>query len=105
MRMELSVKGMNGEEALKEYVERRMHFVLSRFGSELRRVVIRLSKTEGPQQPEQKRCQLAIKLLSAGSVSVVATHADLFVAIDRAAERASRSVERRLLGKRCLARL
>jgi hypothetical protein len=49
MRVELSVKGMNGEEALKEYVERRMHFVLSRFGSELRRVVIRLSKTEGPQ--------------------------------------------------------
>lgn len=104
MRVELSVKGVKGEETLKEYVERRMHFVLSRFGSELLRVAIRLTKTALPQEAGQKRCQVAIKLLSGGSVSVEATHADLFAAIDRAAERASRSVERRLLEKRCLAR-
>ncbi len=103
MRVEFSVRGMKGEEALKEYVKWRMHFVLSRVGSELRRVVIRLTKTERPQEPEQKRCQVVIQLRSAGSVSIVATHVDLFAAIDRAAERVSQSVERRLLGKRCLA--
>jgi putative sigma-54 modulation protein len=104
MRVELSVKGMTWEEALKEYVERRMHFVLSRFGSELLRVTIRLTKTALPQEPGQKRCQVAIQLLSAGSVSVVATHADLFVAIDRAAGRAGQSVQRQLLRTRCFVR-
>ena len=104
MRVELLVKGMDAEDALREYVERRIHFALSRFGSELGRVAVRLTKTDGSQGASQKQCQIVIGLLPSGSVSVVATHADLFGAIDRAVERAGRSVQRRFLGMRCFAR-
>ena len=104
MRVELHVKGMDAEDALREYVERRIHFALSRFGSRLGRVVIRLTRTDGPQAASQKQCQIVIRLLPSGSVSAVATHADLFVAIDRAVERAGQSVQRRLLSTRCFAR-
>jgi putative sigma-54 modulation protein len=104
MRVELHVKGMDAEDALREYVERRIHFALSRFGSELERVAIRLTKTDGSQGASQKQCQIVIRLLPSGSVSVVATHADLFGAIDRAVERAGQSVQRRFFCMRCFAR-
>ncbi len=104
MRVELSVKGMDGEDALREYVERRIHFALSGFRAELGRVAIRLTKTDGSQGASQRQCQIVIRLLPSGSVSVVATHADLFGAIDRAVERAGQSVHRRLMSARCFVR-
>ena len=104
MRLELRVKGMNAENALRDYVERRIHFALSGFRAELGRVAIQLKNGAGSQGSSQKQCQIVIRLLPSGSVSVVATHADLFGAIDRAVERAGQSVQRRLMSTRCFAK-
>jgi putative sigma-54 modulation protein len=103
MLVELSVKGVDVESIFKDYVQGRMHFALSRFGSDLKRVVVQLANTGGPEGTPQNRCQVSMRLLRGESLSVVATHGDLFVAIDRAVERASQSVRRRLLNSRCLA--
>jgi putative sigma-54 modulation protein len=81
-------------EALRRHVLRRLAFTLSRFGEDVGNVVVRFSDANGRDGDGQKRCQIDVGL--GPKVSVTETDADLFVALDRAADRASRSVARAL---------
>ena len=81
---------------LRDYVERRLHFALGWADDRLRQVSVRLSDENGPRGGKDKRCRLQITFSGAPSVVIDDTEVDLYVAIDRAADRAGRSVARRL---------
>jgi ribosomal subunit interface protein len=81
-------------EELRRHAMRRLAFALSRFGEEVDSVVVRFSDANGQDGDSQKCCQIDVGL--GRKVSVTETDADLFVALDRAADRASRSVARAL---------
>ena len=62
----------------------------------IQRVTVRLSDINGPRGGEDKRCHIALRLKGLPRLVIEDTEADLYVAIDRAAERAGRTVQRRL---------
>jgi ribosome-associated translation inhibitor RaiA len=79
-------------EALRTHTVRQLGFALSRFGGEIGEVVVRFSERNEPRRRADKRCSLEVSL--ARAVKVEEVDADLFVAINRVADRASRAVGR-----------
>ena len=81
-------------EALRTHTLRRLGFAFGRFGESVGDIIVQFSNSNGRGHGIDKCCQIQVDLPR--SVKVVETDADLFVAVDRAADRASRSVARAL---------
>jgi ribosomal subunit interface protein len=81
-------------EVLHAQVERRLGFVLGRFGARIGRVVVRFSDTNGHRGGRDKRCQIDVVLRSSGHVRSEDTDADLLVAVNCAADRMARTITR-----------
>ncbi|MFO1496554.1 MAG: HPF/RaiA family ribosome-associated protein [Lysobacterales bacterium] len=83
-------------DALALALRRRLQFAFDHLGAPVRRVVVRLSDVNGTRGGADKRCQLHIQLDRAPDVIVEDVQQDLYVAINRAIERAARTIGRRL---------
>ncbi len=92
MRIQINKRNVEVNEALRAHVERRVGFAFGRFGERIARVIVRFFDTNGHRGGVDKRCQIDVDLRPARAVRVEDTDADLFAAVDRAADRASRSV-------------
>ena len=91
-------------DALSSHAERRLRFALTSCDDHIHRVVMRLSDINGPRGGADKRCHLQVVLTGLPDVVVEDTEANLYVAIDRATDRARRTVGRRLARQRDTAR-
>jgi ribosomal subunit interface protein len=96
MNIQIRTIGIVLTSAVREHVERRLQFAFGWADERLRHVAVRLSDENGPRGGEDKRCRIQISFAGAPSLVVDDTEADLYVAIDRAADRAGRSLARRL---------
>jgi ribosomal subunit interface protein len=95
--MRIEIRGnVDLTQALGQYVERRFHAALGRFSKRLPVVIVRLMDENGPKGGVDKRCQVMLSMPPATSMMVDEVHADLYTAIDLAADRASRAVTREL---------
>jgi ribosome hibernation promoting factor len=94
----VQIRGRNIDptEALRAHVERRLQFALSHFGERIGLVTVRLVDINGPRGGDDKSCRVDVRLRPSGNVFVEDVKADLYAAIDRAAERAGRSVSHEL---------
>ena len=92
MHVSMHINDVDLIQALQHYVERRMHFALSRFGSRVGQVTVRIS-ADGRAQ---RRCRITTEVLPFGRVMVEETDSDLFAAVDRATGRIGRSFGREL---------
>ena len=63
-------------------------------------MIVRLSDINGPRGGEDKCCHIQVALAHLPDVVIEDTEADLYAAIDRAADRAAHTVGRRLMRKR-----
>lgn len=79
---------------LMEHAERRIHFAFGRFAPRLRRIVLRLTDTNGPKGGVDKACLVEAHLQPYGMVVVEQRDHDLFSAIAHGVERAGRTVAR-----------
>jgi ribosome-associated translation inhibitor RaiA len=79
-------------EALKCYIERRLHFALARFGGRVGQVTVRISG----DGPGRSRCRISTEVLPFGRVAVEESDPDLFAAIDRTTGRIGRLFGREL---------
>ena len=77
--------------------------VLARHG-QIKCVVVRLSDTNGPRGGNDKCCRIQVVVPGHSDVLVEDTESDLYTAIDRATDRVSRTVARRLDRRRHFAR-
>jgi ribosomal subunit interface protein len=93
--MHLDIRGRNFwlTPALLEHVERRLRAAVGRFASRLARVAVRVGDVNGPRGGVDKRCRIHLQL-PGRALAIEAVDADLYVAIDRAAERAERATAR-----------
>ena len=82
--------------ALRGHVERRLNFISGARYDNIRRVLVRLSDTNGPRAGNDKCCLIQVKLSGQPDVVIADTRSDLYAAIDRASARVARSVGRRL---------
>jgi len=83
-------------DGLRQHVEHRLAFALSQFHDRIRGVVVHLSDVNGPKGGIDKRCHLGVRLNGLSDIVVEETEADFHVAVNRAADRANRTLVRRL---------
>lgn len=100
MQIEIHAHGFTTTEALREHVTRRLRHVFGCCADRISRIMVRLSDINGPRGGVDKRCQIQVRLATLADVVIEDTEADLYVAIDRAAERAVRTVGRHLARQR-----
>ena len=96
MQIDIQARGFKLTEGLREYVERRLSFVFASTRRSVRRISVRLSDQNGPRGGDDMRCRMQVSLAAAPSVVIEDTEANLYVAIDRAADRIGRAVARRI---------
>lgn len=96
MKIDIQAHGVELTDSLREHVERRLGFTLSQFQDRIRGMVVRLSDVNGPKGGIDKRCYLGVRLNGLSEIVVEETEADFHVAVNRAADRAKRTLVRRL---------
>lgn len=100
MQFDIQAQGFTLTDGLRDHAERRMEFALDWARHEVSRVVVRFSDINGPRGGNDKRCQVRIPIPRMRDVVVEDLSADLYLAMDRAIERAARTLERRLARQR-----
>ncbi|WP_432454465.1 MULTISPECIES: HPF/RaiA family ribosome-associated protein [unclassified Agarivorans] len=82
--------------SLQDYIRRRLHFAMGSQYQRIKRIMVRLSDTNGTRGGNDKRCQILVKLSGQADVVIEDTQSQISVAVDRAASRASRTVNRKI---------
>ena len=100
MQIDIQSQGFALTHALREYTERRLQFALTRVGDRIRRVTVRLFDVNGPRGGPDKCCRVRVMLNGLAAVVIEDVEADLYRAIDRAADRIGRTVTRRMAHRR-----
>lgn len=96
MRIHIQAVDFELTEGLRAHVERRVQFALSRFQQRVVRLTVRLCDLNGPRGGVDKSCSLQVRLRGLPDIVIEGTEADLYVAINRAADRAGLAVGRQL---------
>jgi ribosomal subunit interface protein len=96
MQIEIQAHNFSLTEALATYIKRRINFVLSSRNDQIKRINVRLLDINGPRGGIDKRCRIHITLPRLSDIVIEDTEPDLYAAIDRATDRAGRTVNRRL---------
>jgi ribosomal subunit interface protein len=104
MRIDIQARDFSLTDALRSHMERRLSFALTSFDDQIQRVVIRLSDINGPRGGADKRCHLQVVLDGMPDVIIEDTEADMYVAIDRATDRARRTLVRKIERQQALRR-
>ncbi len=100
MQIDIYANGFTTTGALRAHVARRLQYAFGCCAERISRIMVRLSDINGPRGGVDKRCQIQVRLATLADVVIEDTEVDLYVAIDRAAERASRIVVRHLARQR-----
>jgi putative sigma-54 modulation protein len=96
MQIQIQARDFPLTEALVDYVEHSINFVLSSRYEQIRRIGVRLSAVKDSRGRVDKRCQIQISLPRLRDIVIEESKRDLYVAIERAIQRAGRTVNRRL---------
>ena len=104
MLWDLHTNGTKLDQGLREHLERRLTFALSRFGSRVLKAVVYLTDNNGPKGGFDKSCLIVVRLRGAGEVIAELVDTDWEVTIDRATTRIGQNVSRELERKRSYVR-
>ncbi len=96
MRLDIRIQKVDLPKEVNRYIARRLHFCLGRFEARIRNVTVRILDINGPRGGTDKRCRLTIHMIPSDVIVVEEVNADLFAAIDRAAERLGQSLARKV---------
>ena len=96
MRIDIQARRFSLTRALRRYAERRVRSGLTRFDERIMKVSLWLSDVNGPKGGNDKNCQVQIVIPGKPDVVIEETQANLYVAINRALERAGQAVVRKL---------
>lgn len=94
MQIDIQARGFVLTEALRQHCERRLRFAIGASGSRLNGIAVRLSDVNGPKGGVDKRCTIRATLPGTAPVFIAQDETDVYVAIDRAADRAARVLSR-----------
>ena len=94
MRIALRPNGVSFSRLLRDSLKRRLRFALARYGEHIGGVTMRFWALATPTQTGQKRCQIEAELKLPKTLKAENTHADVLVAVDRAANRLARAIIR-----------
>lgn len=97
-RMQISIKtrGFPLTEGLQNHTARRIRFAVGSASNRLRNIEVRLADDNGPRGGVDKRCTIRARLSGTSDIIIEHQESDLYVAIDRAADRLGRTLFRQL---------
>ncbi len=104
MRIGIVSQGIPLTQAISDYAQRRLKTALNRYEPLLGSVQVRVADVNGPRGGIDKHCVVEVRGPTLASIIVRERDADLYVAIDRAADRIDRATARRIGRARDLAR-
>lgn len=96
MRVNIQARNVEISESLRAHVTRRLLFALGRFGRRIQRVSVKFEDANGARGGLDKHCHVDVCLRPSKRLRIEDLDSDLFVVIDRVADRAARSVARAL---------
>ncbi len=96
MQIAIQARDFSLTDTLRSHAERRLRFAMTCCNDDIQRIVMRLSNINGPRGNANKRCHLQVLLTGLPDVVVEDIEADLYLAIDRATDRAGRTVVRKI---------
>ena len=96
MQIDIQAHDFSLTDALRNHAERRLRFALTCCDEHIQRIVMRLSDINGPRGGVDKRCHLQVVLAGLPDVVIEDIETGLYVAIDRATDRAGRTVVRKI---------
>ena len=96
MKYEIVARDFELTDSLCAYIEKCINFTFNGRFDQLKRICVHLSDINGPRGGIDKRCRIQISLPRLKDIVVEDTESNLYVAIDRAVDRAGRTVNRRL---------
>ena len=100
MQINIQARDFKLTEAIRDYVIRRLRFAFSVRDDHINSIKVRLSDINGPRGGADKRCKIQISLPHFVDIVIKDTQTDLYVAIDRAVDRARRTLDRKLARRR-----
>lgn len=103
MHIDIQSQGFRLSEGLREHVERRLRFAFGATSARIRTIAVRLTDENGPRGGTDKRCVIRVSVPGAPPLLTEQYESDLYVAIDRASDRAGRTLAR-WLGRTATAR-
>lgn len=83
-------------DGLRHHILRRLAYALNHGRALISRIVVRLADVNGPKGAVDKCCGIELRLKGQSAITVDDVQADLYVAIDRAAERTGRTLYHRI---------
>ncbi|MES2323631.1 MAG: HPF/RaiA family ribosome-associated protein [Pseudomonadota bacterium] len=96
MRLTIQATGFQLTQALRTHTELRVGTALGWASEHIRQLHVFLSDINGPRGGVDKRCRLQVVMDSGREVIIEDLEADLYVAINRATDRADRAVVRKI---------
>lgn len=96
MKIDIRFRGLEGSDALREHILRRIDFKLRRFSRQVSSVLVRLGDVNGPRGGVDKSCQVTVRGPALGATQIEDVNADAYTAVDLAVERAGHAVARGL---------
>lgn len=96
MRLELRADESTLAQAMRSYIERRLRLSLGRYVDRLARVTVRVKESPVPDGGTDHSCSITAELVPSGTIRQETVNPCVFVAMDGAVERISRSVRRQL---------
>lgn len=96
MKVDIRSRQVELTKGLKAHIQRKLQFALCRMEPHITALSICLSDVNGPKGGLDKQCRLQICMANMGDIVIKDTQTDLYCAIDRAMQRASRSVVRKI---------
>lgn len=100
MLWEAHVRGVELDEGVRDHIERRLTFALSRFEVRLLKVTVHLTDNNGPKGGIDKSCLIVARLRGVEDVVVEVVDSDCVVAIDQATSRIGHTIGRALERRR-----
>lgn len=100
MLWELRTHGMEINPGLRDHIDRRLNFALSRFGARVTKATVSLTDNNGPKGGIDKSCQIVVRLRGLGDVIADVVDTEWAASVDRATTRIGHNVGRELERKR-----
>ncbi len=104
MQIDIQARDFSLTDALRNHAERRLRFALTCCDGHIQKIIMRLSDINGPRGGKDKHCHLQTVLAGIPDVIIEDTETDMYVAIDRATDRAGRTVVRKIKRQKSLLR-
>ena len=96
MKLDIQARDFSLTDSMLTYVKDRINYLFGSRYDQIQQITVRLSDVNGPRGGVDKRCVVKVTLPRLNEIIIDDIQADLYVAIFRAMDRASRTVNRRL---------